>query len=37
MDPNDSIGYRRSKTLFRRLPEKKPVTVEKLGTQPLRF
>jgi hypothetical protein len=32
MDPDDSIGYRRVRTLFRRLPENKPVTMDKLGT-----
>jgi hypothetical protein len=37
MDPDDSIGYRRVRTLFRRLPENKPVTMDKLGTQPLSF
>jgi hypothetical protein len=37
MDPDDSIGYRRVSTLFRRLPENKPVTMDKLGTQPLSF
>ena len=34
MDPDDSIGYRHVRTLFRRLPENKPVTMDKLGTQP---
>jgi len=37
MDPDDSIGYRHVRTLFRRLPENKPVTMDKLGTQPLSF
>jgi hypothetical protein len=37
MDPDDLIGYRRVSTLFRRLPENKPVTMDKLGTQPLSF
>ena len=32
MDPNDSIGYQRSKTLFWQLSEKKPIIVKKLGT-----
>jgi len=37
MDPDDSIGYRHVRTLFRRIPENKPVTMDKLGTQPLSF
>ena len=37
MDSDDSIGYRRVRTLFRRLPENKLVTMDKLGTQPLSF
>ena len=37
MDPVNSIGYRRVRILFRRLPENKPVTMDKLGTQPLSF
>ena len=34
---NDFIGYRGLKTLFRRLPEIRLVTLNKLGTQPTRF
>jgi hypothetical protein len=31
------IGSRGLRTLFRRLPKNRPVTVDKLGTRPLRF
>jgi hypothetical protein len=37
IDTDDSISYRRVRTLFRWLPENKPVTMDKLGTQPLSF
>jgi len=31
MDPSDSIGWRRLKTIFRQIPGYSPVTLEKLG------